>query len=249
MKRDTLSGVTRSWKLRDLALGIALTALVGCSTPAARLLISAAEVGVRAPDSIDGQPGNPFATAFIETLQDTQLPLTGLGTRLRDRTSRISGGLLQPEVGRLVGDGAVTLGDSQVAQRRVALVLIHARYSDGLPVLAGAAHDAVRVGAALRQAGFSTEILVDPARTEREAALQRLARASGRADVALLYVTGHGIMHDEEGYLLDSDFSLGWREEALPEHAIAMSRLGAGMRAARANLVLFGGCRSYEWWE
>lgn len=231
-----------------LRLGIASALLSGCMTGPDRTIMMAAEVGARAPDAVGDQPGNPFATAFIALLAEPGLPLGAFGAELRNRTRQISGGLLSPDIGRLTGDASVRLGDPRSGARRIALVVIHARYTDGLPALDGAVHDAGRVGEALTQAGFQTEVLLDPNRTEREAALRRLETSSAGADVAILYSTGHGVMHDGEGYLLDSDFLLGWREEALAAHALRIADLGTGLRAAKANLVLFGGCRTYEWW-
>lgn len=210
--------------------------------------IMAAPVGVLAPDTVDGQPGNPFATAFIEVLGDEAAPLPETIQRLKSRTQAISKGALLPEVSPIAGDPATRLGARSGSERRVALVLVHSTYTRGWPRLKGAAVDAERVAAALRRAGFDTRMIVDPDRGDRAAALRWLAEESKAADVALLYSTGHGIMHEEDGYLLDSDFAQGWREDQLSSHAIKISELGVALKAKQANLLLFGGCRSYEWW-
>lgn len=208
----------------------------------------AAPIGVRAPDTVDGTPGNPFATAFIEALGDKQLRLADFAGRLRSRTSEISRGLLSPEIAG-IADADIRLGSASPAQRRVALVLVHAAYTRGWPPLHGAAVDAERVGAALRRGGFETKIIVDPSRSERAEALRWMSEASRGADVSILYATGHGMMFGQSGYLLDSDFARGWREDSLAQHALAIDELDDVLGARQANLLFFGGCRSYEWWQ
>jgi len=225
-----------------------LLLLAGCAARPAPMLVMAAQPGVLAPDAIGDQPGNPFATAFLELLGDEKLALADFGERLRERTAVVSGGLLTPEVARVTGDGTIRLAAREPREKRIALVLIHANYTDRWPRLAGAAHDAARVTAGLRKAGFETELLLDPARDARTAALARFAAASEQADVAVIYTTGHGVMHDDQSFLLDSDFVRGWREEKLADHALRIAALAEALRSRRANLLLFGGCRTYEWW-
>lgn len=227
---------------------IALLLLSGCATRSPAMVVMAAEPGVLAPDSVEGAPGNPFATALIELLNDERLTLADFGGKLRARTAEISRGALTPEIARLAGDGTVRFGAPPPGESRVALVIIHARYTDGWPALAGALHDAGRVTAALKAAGFETRLLLDPGRAQRSAELAAFAQASANAHVALLYSTGHGIMHDGQAYLLDSDFAQGWREERLSDHALPILAMASALRARRANLLLFGGCRTYEWW-
>jgi hypothetical protein len=228
-----------------LLLAALLMLLPGASPPAT--IIMSAAVGERAPDIVNGQPGNPFATALIEILSEGRMPLAEWGPRLQARTHEISGGFQSPEVVRADADGSLRLAAAVPGERRVALVIIHSAYTHGWPPLPGAAHDARRLPAAFRAAGFDTQVLVDPSRGDREAALARFAQSSARADVAILYSTGHGMMFGNEGYLLDSDYVLGSREERLADRAIALSRMVEALRSPRANLFLFGGCRSYEW--
>lgn len=221
----------------------------GGGVPPSATMMMAAPIGVRAPDTVDGRPGNPFATAFIEVLGDQRAHLAELSERLKSRTHEISKGALSPDISEITGDPLVRLGGAGPGERRVALVVVHSAYTRGWPTLAGAAVDAERVGLALRRAGFETQTIVDPGRTRRAEALKWLVQASSGADVAVLYATGHGMMFEERGYLLDSDFARGWREDQLAEHAINIEELGIALRAKRANLLLFGGCRSYEWWQ
>ena len=234
--------------MRYFPVIVLLLMLTGCATRPTATVLMAAEAGVSAPDSVGGQPGNPFATAFLELLRDRELTLHDFVPRLRDRTKEVSGGLLSPEVAQSAAGGPVRLAAPKPGEVRVALVIIHSRYTDGWSPLDGAAHDAKRVTEGLQEAGFETALLLDPSRAEREAALRGFQEKSRRSDVAILYTTGHGVMSGETAFLLDSDFAKGWRDERLAEHAIPIAEMTKALRARKANLMLFGGCRTYEWW-
>lgn len=229
-----------------ILLFICAAVLGGCSTYSAPTLLMATQIGAPALDEVDGQPGNPFATAFIEALRDPHLKLSEVGPKLILRTTEISGGFQTPEIMRAGGLAPTTLSAAGPALRRVALVIVHSQY-EGWPALMGAAFDAKRVGEALTAAGYRTTVVIDPSRSERARVLDEFAGKSVQSDVAILYSTGHGVMWGEDSFLLDSDYQKGWREDELAHHAIKVSDLGKALKAKGANLLLFGGCRDYVW--
>lgn len=194
--------------------------------------------------------GNPFASALIDVAGEKGLELRSLERRLREVTRVKSSGV---QVVESFGDTAVPswrIGASlSETERRAALVLVVSDYS-GLragATLFGAARDERRIAAMLAQHGFSVEQGVGPRREELVQALASFKRRSQRADVAVVYSTGHGVEVDGVVYLLPGDYPLrgGLGTAELRRHAIGVPRMANAASAAKQNLVFFAGCRSH----
>lgn len=221
--------------------GIVAAASLAAAPPSA-VTIRATQPGLQTRDhAADG--GNPFASAFIELIGRPELDLSAFAMELATRTHVLSDGFQRPDIPAGIGAIAVRLGQAAAGERRVALVLVLSGYSFGLPALPGARHDAGRIADALRRAGFETQLALDPERAEIPSILAAFADASADADVALVYTTGHGIEVDGAGYLLGRDFPALLGNHALPVYGIPLARIGAAMRARRANLLFYAGCR------
>jgi uncharacterized caspase-like protein len=208
---------------------------------AAKPLIYYAGAGARLTMDRDAQGGNPFASALVETLHRSPLTLQDFGERLATGNARHSGGWHQTQLPRKVDRPDLRLDDA--GARRVALVLINAEYSaPGVYSLPGARVDAKRTPAALIAAGFATTLTLDADAARAEQALQDFAAASEQADIALIYVGGHGLQHGRTVYWMLGDYP---EQDAkwLPGHAITLDRIAEAAKARDANLVLYASCR------
>src|SRR5262249_12824090 len=118
------------------------------------------------------------------------------------------------------------------AERRIALVMVVSDYSrTGQDSLPGAKLDAERVAAALKKAGFATEIALD---LELAAMKQRLASfstESRRRDTALIYTTGHGVEVAGTVFLLPGDYPMTERTAALATRALPLPEIVGSARA------------------
>jgi hypothetical protein len=193
--------------------------------------------------------GNPFASALIEAARESEL--RSLAARLRELTAAKSGGV---QLAESAGDAAVPTWRfaedmALERERRVALVLVVSDYSGLRPgaELVGAALDERRIAAMLAQRGFSVEQGVGPTRAELVQALAAFRRRSRRADVGVVYSTGHGIDVDGVVYLLPGDYPLsaGFGVARLRGQAIGVPRMIDAASATKQNLVFFAGCRSH----
>jgi hypothetical protein len=202
--------------------------------------------------------GNPFASAFVGLVGARSpagrgpLPLETLLTRLRLRTRRASQGTQDPECLLPAAQATWTISWSPAAttESRRALVLVVSDYSatpwNSLP---GAALDERRVASVLAAQGFSVTQGVGSASEAIDEALDRFARESSRADSAVIYSTGHGLMVGDTTYLIPGSDSVGSREprlldaETVERIGIPVTRLVAVARGRSHNLVLFAGCR------
>lgn len=217
-----------------LALGLASPALIAGAPPPATL-VYAAQPGRQAFDG-DAHGGNPFATAVVASLS------RGKGD---DRTEIVEATLANSGGGQRPQTPSTPLELAPQGQA-IALIIVFADYgddADGLASLPGAAFDAARVHRAAQRAGYRATFAVVTNRADYLDSLARFYSASRRADVALLYTTGHGFGVRGSSWIIPPDFPVtapgaNWRERA-----IEVESLGAGLRARRANIVAYAGCR------
>lgn len=208
------------------------------------IYLYASQSGQRTLDRGEGG-GNPFASALVELLNREALNFDSFRTELIELTDRKSRGFQRPEI-----QGPSSMHRWQFLPKpenetRVALVLVFSDYtaSGGASSLPGAKHDAQRVAEALNKAGFKVETVLDPDRAKMEAALKQLSTQSATADVGVIYTTGHGVEVERVTYLLPGDYPVEQRVAVLKDRAVRVTVLGSALRARRANLVFYGGCR------
>ena len=91
-----------------------------------------------------------------------------------------------------------------VAQDRYALVIGIDTYANVRPLLK-ARNDARSVDAALEQAGFASQLVLDPDYSGLLEALSEFVAQLGPGDEAIFYFAGHGVQIDGRNYLLTSD--------------------------------------------
>ena len=188
--------------------------------------------------------GNPFASALIDLLERPGLTLGALSDEIVSLTEQKSSGFQIPETPSVDGPARETLVRPPARGAHPALVLVVADYTaGGAPSLPGAVHDAGRVAAALRSAGFRTMTVIDPTRAAAHAVLEEFAVSSAVAETAIIYTTGHGVDVDGKVYLLPGDYPVKEGNAGLPERAIRLDDVRQRMRARRENLLFYAGCR------
>jgi hypothetical protein len=190
--------------------------------------------------------GNPFASALVELAGRDALMSDDFLHGLVELTAKKSGGLQYPDIRGAAWQIAWRVSPKPVGERRVALVLVFSDYtfSRGLASLPGARRDASRVSQTLTGAGFFTQTCIDPNTTELTNSLQTFTDISSCSQVALLYVTGHGVEVDGTVYLLPGFFPISKGQVALREYGIPIFSLGSTLHATHVNLLLYGGCRN-----
>lgn len=229
--------------LLSLGCVAALRAAAGGAPPA--LVFYAAMPGHETRDK-DKTGGNPFATALIDLIALPDLTLAGLPAALSERTASNSGGFQAADVPRSANPPDWRFRLKPEGETRVALVAVVSDYSasTGAKSLPGAAFDARRVAAALQDAGFVTNLVIDADREAFTDTLAAFGQASRNADVALIYTTGHGVEIGNTTHLLLGDFPVPEGEAALGAHALTLDSIAAVPAARLLNMVFYGGCRN-----
>ena len=207
------------------------------------LVFKATQPGHQTLDEGEGG-GNPFASALIEALA-SQPDLGHLAARVRELTRRFSEGFQDADVPASMEPGDLPLAGRPDGTKKTALVLVYSNYlpATGLVSLAGAARDAHRVSEALTRAGFETTTLIDPPRADLPRLLADFSRRSAGSSLAMICTTGHGVEVSGVGYLLPNDFPVWGGSPALDRQAVRLDTLAGTLRAGRANLFFYGGCR------
>lgn len=113
----------------------------------------------------------------------------------------------------------LTFATSAVAETRMALVIGNAAYSSAAP-LPTPVQDATDIAAALKQLGFEVTLATDLDGRALVDTMATFTRQLAGADVALLYLAGHGLQFRGENYFLPIDATLrnefSVRREAFP---------------------------------
>ncbi len=138
---------------------------------------------------------------------------------------------------------ALLLASGVHAAEKVALVIGNAKYQH-TTTLANPVNDARDIAAALRNAGFAVEPVVENADKARlQAALAAFADKAHGARQALVYYAGHGIEAAGENYLVPVDAPLR-NERTVSLEAVKLSDVLAVVSSAgQLGLVVLDACR------
>jgi len=217
------------------------SAFAQAAAPAPAALIYYAGQAGRLTSDRDRQGGNPFASALVQVIAETPLTLETFTRRMAEANAIHSRGWQQLDYPRRLPAPKLRL-DAK-GGKRIALVLINSEYSQSDAYsLPGAAVDAKRVPAALSGAGFETTVVFNKSLSEARAALEEFGVRSEEADVAAIYIGGHGAQHGRSVYWLMGDFP-GQDAKWLPTHAIAVEEIAKAGRSKSLNMVLYASCR------
>ena len=129
-----------------------------------------------------------------------------------------------------------------VLDRRVALVIGNSAYR-AVQQLPNPSHDAVLIGAALRNIGFDVTIAHDLDREGMVAALKAFARKADAANWAVIYYAGHGIEIGGTNYLIPVDAKLE-TDRDVPFEAISLDQVQNAIEGAhKLKLIVLDACR------
>jgi hypothetical protein len=137
---------------------------------------------------------------------------------------------------------------SASAEPRVALVIGNSAYDARLGQLNNPTHDARRIAATLRQAGFSVDLTTDLDRRGMDAAIARLGarvNEAGAGTTALFFYAGHGLQYYGINYLVPIGAPIGTQED-IPLHAIAADTIVERLREATGHrsILILDACRN-----
>lgn len=231
--------------LRGALLGIALLAAAsgaaGKDAEPERWTIFATRSGQPAMDG-DQFGGNPFASALVQELGEELRdgpgsPFSDLADGLREKTIINSFGRQQADVAD-VPEGQSLLPEGKA----VALVIVISDYGndEGMASLPGAAFDAERMRVALAGAGFAVQAVNVRSREEYRRQIAAFSARSAKADMAVLYTTGHGMELDGEIWMLPPEYNIA---SSSTLDAINVRELQASLKARRRNVLFYAGCR------
>lgn len=207
-----------------------------------RIAIFATQPEGRSID-VDRDGGNPFATALVQLLNSEQLDLLRLLRDVGPLTRFLSDGLQAPEVVGRPGKSRMLSG-AEAPALRAALVIGYSDYSrTPAPSLIGVARDVRRLSEALGARGFEVRWLLDPGPKELDRQLREFALASSKAEIAILYATGHGVQFGRRAYLLPGNQVRAETRILTAKTSIPITRLSASLRSTGLNLFLYGACR------
>ncbi len=132
---------------------------------------------------------------------------------------------------------------SDASERRVALVLGNADYGT-LPALKNPRNDARAISETLRAAGFDVRLVTDLTREGFETEFRRFVSDMEKADVSLVYYSGHGFQVGGENFLVPVDATL--EEPAdLEVQAIRLEYVLDYMRTgSKVQIVVLDACRN-----
>jgi hypothetical protein len=154
-----------------------------------------------------GWDGSPFASSLAKTLRKSTLTAGDLASEIASSTKEKSPGLQTPDISTLRGPRDWRIKPVEPRDTRIALVATYSKYSSpNTSQLPGAERDRRMVSRALRDAGFDVISLSNPTKTQFNHAISSLKRRSTKADMAFAYATGHGIDHNGNTCLAQSDF-------------------------------------------
>lgn len=191
--------------------------------------------------------GNPFAGAVIDMLDRPSVTLAAFARGLARRTRERSHGFQRPPAtaisAALAGSTvSETVSEPTTGARGAALVLMFSAYRGAR--LDGAELDAARLASAFVRARFDTLAIVDPPRARIRRILRDFGTRSQAVGTSAIYCTGHGLELPDGVHVL-MGLPERWTDAAVRRVALPVDDIAGAARAARLNLVFFGGCRSH----
>ena len=152
-------------------------------------------------------------------------------------------------VSRLILAALVVLwASATAAQDRLALVIGVDTYQTAtIPDLQRARNDAIAVGAALSEIGFSVTQLLDPTRLEMTRALIELEGRIRDGDEVAFFFAGHGVEVAGENFLLPADMPvvLAGQQGLVQAHGVSVDFVRARIQegGARVRFLILDACR------
>jgi PQQ-dependent catabolism-associated CXXCW motif protein len=125
---------------------------------------------------------------------------------------------------------------------RVALVVGVSKYEHAAS-LANTLNDAKDMSGALKRLGFDVETVLDPSRSELEAAVRRYGDKSAGAEVSVFHYSGHALEANGRNWLLPTTVDIN-SERNLPFEAVDLNTiLQQTDGGAKVSIVFLDACR------
>jgi uncharacterized caspase-like protein len=130
------------------------------------------------------------------------------------------------------------------ADRRIALVVGNANYTNPSLVLSNPKNDAEDVAAALRSLGFEVVQAIDANKRDMDLSMAKFARLATDSDAALFYYAGHALQYQGRNYLMPIDAEVE-DEVSLRYQMIAIDDVRAALdRASGVKVMILDACRN-----
>jgi TPR repeat protein len=138
---------------------------------------------------------------------------------------------------------AVLLLHPARAEEKVALLIGNAEYSTAVSTLRNPPNDVSALRGVLEQAGFDVHVVENAGRVAMSRALADFSEVASRADIGLIYYSGHGIEMNGENYLVPVDAALA-SDLDVEYETVALRKLLDTLSGVRKfKLVLLDACR------
>jgi tetratricopeptide (TPR) repeat protein len=135
-------------------------------------------------------------------------------------------------------------------EKRYALVIGISNYSREVGVLRNPVNDASDMAKELEDSHFEVQLLTNATYGQIRAALMRFKEKldAGEKDktVGLFYFAGHGVLFEDENYLVPADASVQY-EDDIPRYCFPIQRMVLGNMErsnTRMNIVILDACRN-----
>lgn len=131
--------------------------------------------------------------------------------------------------------------------KRYAVVVGNANYDPRIGKLKNPVNDASDIAAALKQLGFSVDLLIDTDLVQMERAIESMSKNAQSEDTLLFYFAGHGVALDGENYLIPANTalkdSIDIRYKAL-RLSYALERMDRAASGSGVTIVMLDACRN-----
>ncbi|VIO65954.1 hypothetical protein CI1B_10650 [Bradyrhizobium ivorense] len=125
---------------------------------------------------------------------------------------------------------------------RIALVVGVSNYLHA-PRLANTLNDANDVSAMLKRLGFDVETMLDPTRSDLEAAVRRYGNRSLNAEISMFYYSGHALELGGRNWLLPAPVNLNGERDLRFEAVELNTILEQTDGVAKASILVLDACR------
>ena len=131
-----------------------------------------------------------------------------------------------------------------MADRRIALVVGNANYSNPSLVLSNPKNDAEDVATALRSLGFEVVQAIDTDKRDLDLSMAKFARLATDSDAALFFYAGHALQYQGRNYLMPVDAEVE-DEVSLRYQMMPIDDVRAALdRASGVKVMILDACRN-----
>ncbi len=157
---------------------------------------------------------------------------------------------VKPEVVIADASSGISLEEFYRNEKRYALVVGVSKYPKSIGELKNPVNDAQDMAKELEASNFEVDLLTNATYGQIRAALMRFKEKLDGGDaentVGLFYFAGHGVMFDDENYLVPADATVQY-EDDIPRYCFPIQRMvlnNMERSRTRMNIVILDACRN-----